>query len=97
MCRNPRSLHVASPAIRSGNEEQELAYKSDVWFSGMMRTCMAGPRRASNLANVLRVRAPDADESESVSILAGFLRSVKSPYRKCLGDRRCSFASAFWR
>lgn len=42
-----------------------------------MRTCMAGPRRASIVANVLRVRVPDADQSESVSILTGFLRSVK--------------------
>ncbi len=48
-----------------------------VWFSGMIRGCMAGPRRASTVANVLRVRVPDANESESVSILAAFLRSDK--------------------
>ena len=44
----------------------ELGYKSEVWFSGMIRGSMAGPRRASTVANVLRVRVPDADESESV-------------------------------
>ena len=65
------------PPFGPAMKNRELGYKSDVWFSGMMRRCMAGPRRASNVANVLRDRVPDADESESVSILAGFLRLDK--------------------
>ena len=65
------------PPFGPATNNRKLGYKSEVWFSGMMRRCVAGPRRASIVANVRRVRAPDADESESVSILAALLRSVK--------------------